>query len=272
MAFIASGASAPDPYEIHVLGNVNSKPYLNTSGRTLVHPSLVPGETTGVFITAGQSNGAGANYVNAAYAPTHAAKNQTLNIFDGGVYQTVDPLLGGGGLVAGSWGSQLADKLIDGGVFSRVVLVPTDVGGTQISEWAPGAQFFERFIVATKRAIAAGLPVSGYIWCQGEGDHAAGTSQAAYAAALTSIITRVRSYGAGFQAPWFIGLCTYVGGSTSSAVRAAQASVVNGSDIYSGADMDTVTGATNRVSELHLTAAGAEAVANLWKVALDGVF
>ncbi|WP_172373809.1 sialate O-acetylesterase [Mesorhizobium sp. NZP2234] len=227
-----------------------------------------------MFITAGQSNGAGANHVTAAYTPTNGAKNQTLYLFNGGIYRTADPLLGGGTGSLGSWGGRLADKLIDAGVFARVVILPTDVGSTAVADWQPGASFFDRLIVATKRALSLGLPVTGYLWHQGETDQAAGTSQVAYASALSSIITGVRAYGSGFQAPWFIGKCSYNGGNTSAAVRAAQAAIIDGATIFAGGDTDSLTGAgTNReAGNLHFNATGADAAASLWKAALDVVF
>jgi hypothetical protein len=248
-------------------GGGSNRPYMNKTGRTLVHPAIIAGEDTGVFVTIGQSNGAGANYVNAAYTPTNAAKNQALNIYDGGVYRAADPVLGADGTV-GSWGGRLADKLIDAGIFDRVVLVPTEVGGTAIAEWQPGADYFDRIIIATRRAVAAGLPVTGYLWAQGENG-----AQSGYAAALSAIISGVRAFGSGFQAPWFIGICTYNAGSENSTIQAEQASVVNGIDIFAGGNTDTLTGGTNRAGDnTHLTATGADAAAALWKTAIDAVF
>jgi len=101
-----------------------------------------------------------------------------------------------------------------------------------------------------------------------------GTSQANYASRLTSIISAVRAHGVDFAAPWVVGKCSYNGGATSAGVRAAQASVVNGTDIFQGGDTDTLTGTSvyRSSGDVHFTAAGANAAAELWKSAIASVF
>lgn len=260
--------SRPDTFSLPSVIGFNG-----LDGRAQVSPRLVNGERTGVFILAGQSNSPGASYVDAAYTATKA-KNHNLNLYNGGMYASQDRLLGGGFGNTGGYGARLADKLIDDGVFDRVILVPCAVGGTFIAEWASGAAYFQRLVVATRRCAALGLPVTAYVFHQGENDKNDGTSQTSYAASLSAMIEGVRDLGDVFQAPWFIGLCSYTGGTTGSGIRAAQASVVDGISIFSGADTDTLTGTTTyrQGDDLHLTADGADAAATLWKNAIDAVF
>lgn len=85
-------------------------------------------------------------------------------------------------------------------------------------------------------------------------------AQATYTANLQSVIAASRTL-LGFNVPWFVGKCTYYLGSTDATIRAAQAAVVNGTNIFQGADSDNYVSGTYRYDVHHLTAAGAEAVA-----------
>lgn len=261
-------SSAPDPY-----ADVRATAYdLPSDGKITSDPRLVAGERTGIFVLAGQSNIC--NTVQSAlYTPTHSTKIDNLNILDGGTYRAVDPLVGcdaepGNGHVFG----RVADKLIAAGVFDRVILVPVGVGATPISDWTVGGQYYPRVVAGGRRSAAVGLPVTAFIWAHGETDKVLGTSQAAYQAALSAMISGVRA--SGYNAPWLIGLSTYEAGATSSPVRAALAAVTNGTDIFAGADTDTLTGTSvnRRPDDTHFQAAGADSAAILWKTAIDAVF
>lgn len=268
------GGSAEDPYAFGEFPNptVAFVGNSNLSGKTLSSPRLVSGENTGVFVVGGQSNAA--NSVDTAYTPTNSTKVDNLSIYDGGTYAAQDPLLGCQNVrsVFGNAFGRVADKLINDGVYQRVILIPTAVGGTTINQWVSNAALYQRLIVAGRRASAVGLSITAYLWMQGENDTAFATSQASYTADLSTLIGMVRT--AGFTSPWLIGKCSYLSGATSAAVRAAQAAAVNGTDIFAGADTDTLTGtAVNRQADnTHLSGAGADAAAALWKTAIDAVF
>lgn len=271
---LLQGGSAVDPFAFGEFPNPTT-PMIgnyNLSGKTLSSPRLNAGETTGVFVVGGQSNAG--NSVDTAYTPTNATKVDNLSIYDGGTYAAKDPLLGCQNVRSafGNVFGRVADKLINGGVYQRVILIPASIGATTINQWVNNASLYQRLIVAGRRASAVGLPITAYLWMQGENDNYSGTSQAAYSADLSTLIGMVRA--AGFTTPWLVGQCTYLSGTTSAAVRAAQAAAVNGTDIFAGADTDTVTGtAVNRQPDnTHLTGAGADACATLWKTAIDAVF
>jgi hypothetical protein len=240
----------------------------DTSGKTARNPRLNGGETTGIFIIAGQSNCC--NSVDTLYAPTNASKVDNLNIYDGGMYAATDPLLGchniPGTAGMGNTFGRMADKLIDAGTYQRVILVPIGIGATTVAMWEPSQILFQRFLVAHRRLGAFGLTPQAVLWMQGESDHA--TTQADYEESLSAIITTLQS--AGHSTPWLVGQCTYNAGSTSSAVRAAQAAIVDGINVFSGADTDTLTGTSvyRQADNTHLTAAGADAAADLWQDAI----
>jgi hypothetical protein len=238
----------------------------STVGRTEREPRLRTGENTFVGIVAGQSNSA--NYATDTYSPTNAGKVDNLNVFDGGVYAAAQPLLGCEG-AGGNWMIRCADKMIAAGMFARVIWVPLGLGGSPVAPWKQGGELSQLLTVAFKRCAALGLPVSAVLWQQGEADNTLGTSQAQYLADLQSAIAGPRLLG--FNAPWFVAKGSYVDGSYSVAVRTAQTQIVNGTTIFAGADTDTLGGA-NRSDGVHLSSAGCDANATLWKNALDAVF
>lgn len=262
------GVSAPDPYLV-AARFASYRACTGIPGRTIADPRLADGETTAVLVAAGGSMIC--NSVDTPYTPTHATKVDNLDLHDGGTWRAIDPLLGCGLDASGNTGNilgRVADKLIDLGVCERVILIPAGLGDTAADDWNSSAELRDRLIVAGRRAAAVGLTVTAFLWVQGERDGVLGTTQSAYEASLTGLIDRVRA--AGFAAPWLIGRSTYAAGASSSAIRAAQAAVVNGTDILAGADTDSLTGGTYRQADVtHWKAAGADAAAALWASAID---
>jgi len=266
--------SLPDPFVVPDLpdqGTAGSVPWGGhrfPNGKTMSTPRLVVGEKTAVFVIAGQSNCS--NSVDTAYSPGNAAKVDNFNIYDGGMYRAVDPLLGctiKTSTLNGNIFGRVADKLINAGWRDRIILATVGYGGSAISSWRLGGQLNPRLIIAPQRLAAVGLSVTAFIWMQGETDNnPLSTPQANYAAALGEVIGTPRALG--FNAPWLIGKCTYINGATSAQVRAAQAGVANGTDIFGGADTDTLTGVANRYDDAHFSALGADAAADLWKAAI----
>lgn len=264
-------ASAIDPYlliPVDTVQGIKAAPAMRD-------PRLKAGERTGVFGIPGQSNAT--NITDAAYVPVNGAKIDNLDINDGGLYVAADPLLGCTTNLAvagrGNIFTRVADKLISAGVFDRVILIPVAVGGTPVASWVPGA-LGDRILVAARRARAVGLPITAFLWMQGETDGVNGTSQATYAATLASVIAGPRAEG--FNAPWFIGKCTYIVGTVYPAIQAAQAGIVNpAANIFAGANTDSLTGATYRqvIDDTHLNGtAGSDAASTLWTTAIDAVF
>lgn len=265
-----SGISAPDPFvvpdgnDVHPPGG-----HKYPIGKTLSTPRLAAGENTVVLVVAGQSNCC--NSVDALYSPTNTGKIDNFNVYDGGVYAADDPLLGctiTDAANSGNMFGRVADKLIDNAFCERVVLVTIGFGATDIGYWRTGGSLNSRLLIAPQRLAAVGLSVTAFLWMQGEGDTSLGTAQQDYEDALEEVIGTPRA--AGYDAPWLIGLSTYTGGTTSTAVRAAQAAAVNDTDIFAGADTDTLTGTTTnrQANDTHFKAAGADAAADLWAAAI----
>jgi hypothetical protein len=257
-------ASAADPFVIaEDLDQIpwGSNRYPN--GKIISTPRLNAGEKTLVLVTCGQSNGA--NTGDTAYTPTNATKVDNFNIFDGGTYRAVDPLLGctiRASTTQGNVAGRIADKLINAGKCARVILVPTCYGGTPVSRWAPGGILNQHRLAVIPQILASrGLAASLYIWIQGETDNdPLHTSQASYAASLAGVIATP-----GDGVPWMIAKCTYINGAVSAAVQAAQVAAVNGTTVFAGADLDSLTGLTYRQADLtHFNGTGHDAGADLF--------
>lgn len=264
-----SGSSAQDPYHL----NVNFGDARDPGTRTQVDGSIQSGESTGVILTLGQSNGA--NAVVGPYTPSQL-RNNNFNIADGGVYVSQGLLLGCNGVIAGTNFSnvfaRVADKMILAGIYTRVILVPLSIGGTTVADWA-GTGIYDcknRVTVACERLVAAGLSPDLILWHQGEADAGAGTSESDYQAALLSVIANIRSFG--FDAKFLVSLVTHwtgtvtPGGVYATAIRSAQGSIVNHSTgIWAGPDTDTIPD-SSRADGVHWNATGADQVSSLWLV------
>lgn len=242
----------------------------STQGKTLRDPRTLPAATTGVFIIAGQSNAC--NITPSASTLSHGANIHNLNVYDGGLYSGADPLIGCQNVPTrgpGNVFTRMADKLITDGKYTNVVLIPIAIGATTVHSWVADITLNQKIIVAARRAAAINLPVKAFLWMQGEIDNANGTSQVSYAADLASVIAIPRN--AGFSAPWLIGKCTWNLGTSSAAVQAAQAGIINGTTIFAGANTDSLTGtAVNRQADnTHLSDAGAVSAGNLWAAAIE---
>jgi hypothetical protein len=246
-------------------------PVLDTTGRTAVSCCLNAGERTGVFVFIGQSNSV--NEVPTVRTPTYA-KNHQLNIYDGDCYQTQEPLLGinvSGGTVTdarGTWMSREADRLIADGHLDRVVIVPMAVGATTVGLWADDANApYLRDLIGTvaRRIKAAGLPCTAIHWGQGESDTSAGTTQAAYSAALGTVIATFNRELPG--CPILVARESYYYGATSAAVLAAQDAAVNGSTVFAGENLESI-GSSYRYDNTHLSESGADLRAALVEAAM----
>lgn len=89
---------------------------------------------------------------------------------------------------------------------------------------------------------------------QGETDTSLGTSQAAYASGLSTLISA--GVTCGMTGRWFISRESWISGGTSANVQNAQTAAVNGTNIFAGANMDSLN-ATNRLADnTHLNDTG----------------
>lgn len=251
---------------------------VQTSGLALRSQTVNTSIRNLVLIVAGQSNVT--NVAPSVYTPSNPSKIDCLNVYDGGIYEAKDPLLGcdlNPTLGPGNPALRLADKLITANKFDRVVLVPLAIDASDLAFWL-GDYANNRIPTAIGRLAAKGFTTQtnvtiAVLWGHGESDNLAGTTQANYVAGLTSIIASSRT--AGFTGPWFVPRQTYISGGTSATIRAAQAAIISsGAGIYAGPDADTLIGtacsgvACRQADLTHWSDAGSDSYAAAWQTAL----
>jgi hypothetical protein len=275
---IGTPALGADPYVIKELlrppgENLwkNNAGYDDARGKVLRTTGIAidPTRRTLVLISAGQSNSG--NITPTAYVAAHASAIDNFSIYDGKFYEPSCPVLGAAwdmGRGPGHIGLRVADALISAGKFDRVILVPVGAGSGTAGAFEPGGVVDDRFRIAIQRLADSRItPASigttwAITWMQGESDTLAHTSQASYAASMSATIAQ--SYADGFVGRWFVARETMVANVFSSAVQAAQASLVDNINVFFGGDIDSLTGPANRQADnTHLNDAGGAAAARL---------
>ncbi|MGO6707589.1 sialate O-acetylesterase [Rhizobium johnstonii] len=242
-----------------------TEPYLDLSDRVEVPLGAIDSRTA-VIVFIGQS--LSVNSVRSPYVPVNANIDQ-LNIWDGKLYKAKDPLLGiNGGKLGGTWLLRMADKLISDGLYDRVIIVPMAVGNTRVGQWSePNLEpyLFKRINTVGLRMRDAGLPCTAIMWGQGESDTRDGTSQASYAASLQKVIGEFKRAIPG--CPMLVAKEAYIYGTTSTAILAAQASVVDNVHVFAGENVELI-GPSGRYDNTHLNEVGADQRATLAVAAL----
>ena len=268
--------SAPDSflmgYNPRSDGFDNNRGYSVAGSKTVRAISLNTGIRNLVLITAGQSNLASVGPT--AYTPTNAAVLDNFSVYSGLNYAAADPLLGstfhpllGSGVVGGGVSLRLADLLVTNGKFDRVFIVPIAMGGTAISQWRSGGALYGNIAATMARLADRGLAPGttgvtyAFVWGHGESDTTLATTQATYQAGLGEVLTTL--FTTGFDGRAFINQQTWNAGTTSSAIRAAQAAVVNGTTIFAGADADTLDATKRQADNVHFNDTGMSDFATL---------
>jgi hypothetical protein len=258
-----SGYVPPDPF---ILTETTSPGYYDIKGCALRSSAINPALKTCVLFTAGQSNFSSVQPT--LFAPVNSTVVDNFNVYDGAIYSIAGPLLGAWTGVGGpgNVSTRFADLLVTNGKFDRVILVPLAIGSASMADWTTGLLAF-RTTVAMRRLLARGITPStpgvsfAFVWGQGETDNIGGTTQAVYTAGLNALIAATNA--AGFVGRYFICQMTYWEATTSAAVRAAQLAIANGTTIFTGGDIDTLTSASRQGDNIHLSDGGAGSAATL---------
>lgn len=218
-----------------------------------------------IFLTAGQSNAT--NFAKpldvSVPGPLVTARGLTQ-----GFAQAFDPQPTADNVFSSPW-PRLGDALV-AKTGRPVKFLSVGVGNTQISEWVPGTPNYQRITDAIN--LFNGKGFTAFLWHQGENDAAFGTTQAAYTAALKSIIDQIRT-DAGWTVPCGIAVATHPNEATGAGVSAAQIAVgTTYLNCFQGANTDTLDN-TYRYDNTHFnTTIGTEAHANLWYQAIVAKF
>lgn len=218
-------------------------------------PSL-RGDGTAVWLTLGQSNAA--NEGELAYETGPEVFN--LNFLDGRCYVARDPLLGATGTGGSVW-TRLADRLIAGGRFERVVIVPIAVGGSSIRRWTTGGDLHGRIGRAAEAMRAAGLSPTHILWHQGESD--VGTDPQAYRRSFAGVLAEIRAQG--LEAPVYVAQASICKNHGRAGLRAAQRDLaVEFAGVRPGPDTDTLDRFRWRRDLCHFSTEGLDEHAALW--------
>jgi hypothetical protein len=230
----------------------------DTSGRLLVDCSSLQSDKPLVLLTAGQSNAA--NFGELEAISTTGLYN--YNFYDGKCYQARDPLLGADARGGSVW-TRLGRKIIDAGLARQVVLAPVAVGGTAISQWAPGGNLHPRIFTALEGLSAHGLIPNAFLWHQGEMDAGHKTSTENYVKSGTALVNSLRAKN--MPAPIFIAKATICMKFPNDAVREAQSRLADElSGVNPGPDTDQLIHWNDRSDFCHFSIAGLERHAELW--------
>jgi len=221
-------------------------------------PCPVQDATTAVLLVLGQSNAA--NYQGQRY---QSADDRVVNFSEGHCYVASSPLLGADGNYGESW-TLLGIKLVNSGMYSKVILVPVAVGSTSIRQWAPGGSL-NRTLLAVIRDAKPHFAFTGVFWNQGASDFSLHTPGDLYRSELKSLIAMIRAEGV--QAPFYItrsSLQLDAGWSEDNPITRAQASLVDGKSIFAGPNTDHDIGEIDRFDGLHFAASGQEKFTDAW--------
>ena len=149
-------------------------------------------ERTMVLLISGQSNSA--NHGGQRYASQYGDK--VLNYFDGKCYVAKSPLLGATGLEGDSW-TFLGNLLIQQGVADQVIIAPTGIAGSAISQWEVGSPY-QQMLQSSAQKLLSQYRVTHMLWHQGETDYGKHTSQADYEKLFTGIVDALRQGAPGY--------------------------------------------------------------------------
>jgi hypothetical protein len=138
--------------------------FSKTTGRQEI-PCASNGDGVAVLFALGQSNAA--NYGRTLRKGLPGLQN--FNFLDGKCYKATDPLLGATGTGGSLW-IELGNRLIQGGKYHHVVIVPIAVSGSSIHRWADPRDLGARIVRASEALKISGLKPTVILFIQGEAD------------------------------------------------------------------------------------------------------
>lgn len=261
-----------DPFGYAVPGSL--VPFSNVAGRTSVSPTLLTGRIR-TYIIDGQS--LGSNHCCCGYTVANPTKVLSVNwAGDRLLYQHAEPCLGGtfypaDYIPANNWSQtytsiwgKVGDLHISNNNADVVIFCNVSAGGVTASALAPGGVLGQRIPLAFHVLSSLGIrgnQVTAILSMLGESD-AAGTDPATFKAQRRETIRASRSFG--FTGPWIIPRETYVTGTTSTAIRNAQAELAAEAGNMAGPDFDAYGAAYRGADNIHQNQAGRDAMALAW--------
>jgi hypothetical protein len=206
--------------------------------------------TTAVLLVLGQSNAA--NYQGQRY---QSPDDRVINFSEGHCYIASSPLLGADGRDGETW-TLLGIKLVQSGLYSKVILIPAAVGSSPIHRWATGGDL-NQMLLGVIRAAKSHYTITGVLLHQGAADFALHTPGEIYRSDLESLINMVHAEG--IKAPFYISqssLQLSPAWSEDNPISKAQAALVDGKFVFAGPNTDHDLKQIDRFDGLHFSASG----------------
>lgn len=266
------GGSSSDPFIVTENWRAdqwgNNAGYQDLTGKTL-RSAAITGRTL-ILITAGDSNMAAVGPT--PFTPINTNSVDNLNIYDGAVYNGADPMLGHSLSLTinnnqpgyGSIPPRLADKIMNGNLYDRVICVPLAIGGSYTAAWATGGTLFAKIPVALRRLAARGITPSTpnctfcIVYQIGANEH--GISVNDYQANVNSTINKAKAEG--FVGKVFIPKYSLLNGVVDANIQTAELGLIDNVTFFNGGDQDALTGTAYRQADnTHFNAVGQNAAA-----------
>lgn len=265
------GPTTPDQLLLTEVINPGQTVFRGPLPSAPVNLTINPAQKTLVLLVAGQSQWTNVNPT--VYTPVNSSVIYQLNIYDGAIYPMAGDVLGStyyyaagapAPAAAGNISVRVADQLVTNGTFNNVIIVNFAVGGTDVGKWAVGGPLYERGHVAMMRLAAQGITPSttgvtfGYLWGQGEDDNQLGTSTVTYQTLLGQVFAKMTA--SGFVGRFFVCKETWILGTVSAAVQAAQVAIVDNVTIFSAGNLDQFGAPDRDANNTHFNDTGAPLV------------
>ena len=243
-----------------VFGNAKIDKY----GRLISSPSHIeiecPNQTesTGVLFAFGQSNSANS----AEYKVPKSELKNIINYFEGKCFEAQSPLLGASG-IHGEWISMTAKKLIDNGLYEKVIVISSGIDGARIERWAEGNDLNAMLVDVLDDLLTSYKPTD-LVWHQGESD-LGNTHSVVYEAYFSSLLRTIKNLG--IIAPIFISTASICGAENTwvypNKISRAQASIIKRQGIKAGVNTDVFVPLGLRYDNCHFTKQGQEIASNI---------
>jgi len=235
--------------------------------RLLAYPGKVsipcPPQTdrTAVLLIIGQSNAA-----NTGGQRFRSQSGRVAAYFDGKCTVAASPLLSTSGIGGEAW-SAIGDRLVNGGGFDEVVLLPAAIGGSALGQWTSGGDLHSMLEELVKDAESH-YRITNVLWHQGETDFTTGTSEDAYVSGFQSLARDLRSLGV--TTPIYVSIATRCEQiddlwSSDNPISRAQRRLGNSGEGFApGVDTDTLLADLDRSDGCHIGGSGMSKVIDAW--------
>jgi hypothetical protein len=243
---------------VFVISNYYDRVYVRLLNAGFFHKEVPLGELKAdssvmIALAFGQSNAS--NSGETLYTP----HNRVLNYANGKLYLAKDPLMGASGFGGSVWGI-LGDKLIDSGLYKKVVLVPIGIGSTTISCWSD-SNCNERLVNTLKALQKDKIILTHIFWHHGESDGM--TTKKDYKRALEKILATIRKYHQ--NAPFYCSLVSFNESGTHPQILNAQKEfITENRNVLIGSKTDNIRKPGDRHGPVHFSAQGMSKYADSW--------